>query len=108
MSGYNCGLLVFGETGSGKAQTLSGSRGTDGVLAPLLEDVFKGLDSDRGQMSATVHCWELHNELLVDLLNPANKRLSVSESASAGYQVQNITTREVGDSRLAASSSSFV
>ena len=51
VAGFNCSLLCFGESGSGKTYTLTGeeSTGVDGVIQLMIKDLFDKTSTGYGE-----------------------------------------------------------
>ncbi|KAL7274763.1 Kinesin-related motor protein [Rhizina undulata] len=76
LSGYNCTIFAYGQTGTGKTYTMSGNM-TDnfgtysdsaGIIPRTLYRLFTRLDSDDADNSVKCSFIELYNEELKDLL----------------------------------------
>ena len=51
IAGFNCSLLCFGESGSGKTYTLTGeeSAGVDGIIQLMIKDLFDKISTGYGK-----------------------------------------------------------
>lgn len=78
LSGYNCTIFAYGQTGTGKTYTMTGdmsdSFGTyadqAGIIPRTLYNLFKRLGPDNADNSVKCSFVELYNEELKDLLSP--------------------------------------
>lgn len=77
ISGYNCTIFAYGQTGTGKTYTMSGDM-TDtfgllsdaaGIIPRTLYSLFGKLDADEIEYAVKVSFIELYNEELRDLLS---------------------------------------
>ncbi|QGA12453.1 hypothetical protein EYB26_000097 [Talaromyces marneffei] len=89
LSGYNCTIFAYGQTGTGKTYTMSGDMtDTLGILsenAGIIPRVLYSLFSKLEDRESTVKCSfiELYNEELRDLLSPDDKaNLKIYENES--------------------------
>jgi hypothetical protein len=80
----NAGVLVFGESGTGKSFTLNGDSANPGLIPRTLDDLFQRVDTFNAEnsgtqgMSVTSQCFELYNGNMYDLFwraENANKNL---------------------------------
>lgn len=77
LSGYNCTIFAYGQTGTGKTYTMSGDMedsfgsysDTAGIVPRCLYKLFHKLDSDGTEYSVKCSFIELYNEELRDLLS---------------------------------------
>ncbi|KAK4144803.1 kinesin-like protein bimC [Dichotomopilus funicola] len=77
LSGYNCTIFAYGQTGTGKTYTMSGdlteSMGmlsdNAGIIPRVLQALFKKLELDEQENSVRCSFIELYNEELRDLLS---------------------------------------
>lgn len=89
LSGYNCTIFAYGQTGTGKTYTMSGDMtDTLGILsenAGIIPRVLYSLFTKLEDRESTVKCSfiELYNEELRDLLSPDDKaNLKIYENES--------------------------
>ncbi|KAL1507447.1 hypothetical protein AB1Y20_008284 [Prymnesium parvum] len=66
-SGYNSSVFAYGQTGSGKTHTMFGTDEDPGFIPRVSEGLF---EECRG-WSVEVSFFEVYNEVVLDLLNPA-------------------------------------
>jgi kinesin family member 11 len=78
LTGYNCTIFAYGQTGTGKTYTMSGDM-TDslgllsdaaGIIPRVLYTLFQKLETDEVECSVKCSFIELYNEELRDLLSP--------------------------------------
>lgn len=81
LSGYNCTVFAYGQTGTGKTFTMEGERSPDagvswendplaGIVPRTLSQLFDELRLLQVYFSVKVSFLELYNEELIDLLSP--------------------------------------
>ncbi|RUS86464.1 hypothetical protein EGW08_005779 [Elysia chlorotica] len=80
LSGYNCTIFAYGQTGTGKTFTMEGERSLDtsttwerdplsGIIPRALHQIFEDLQNQKDvEFSVRVSFLELYNEELFDLL----------------------------------------
>ena len=66
--GYNSTLIVYGQTGTGKSHTMSGTESEPGIVQLTLGDVFAKLASHPGA-TVKMSYIEVYNEVAIDLLD---------------------------------------
>lgn len=91
ISGYNCTIFAYGQTGTGKTYTMSGDM-TDtlgilsdeaGIIPRALHALFKKLEADETESSVKCSFIELYNEELRDLISPdENSKLKIFDDNS--------------------------
>jgi kinesin family protein 11 len=91
LSGYNCTIFAYGQTGTGKTYTMSGDM-TDtlgllsdaaGIIPRVLYSLFQNLESDEVECSVKCSFIELYNEELRDLLSVDDSvKLKIYDDAS--------------------------
>lgn len=97
LSGYNCTVFAYGQTGTGKTYTMEGERSDfecswqddprAGIVPRALDQLFENL-SDSGCSQVAVSYMELYNEKLYDLLNPTDDFASLSIYEDKGGKVK--------------------
>ncbi|KAJ8013907.1 hypothetical protein DPEC_G00034700 [Dallia pectoralis] len=81
ISGYNCTVFAYGQTGTGKTFTMEGERSPDeeftweedplaGIIPRTLHQIFEKLTDGGTEFSVKVSLLEIYNEELFDLLSP--------------------------------------
>jgi kinesin family member 11 len=91
LSGYNCTIFAYGQTGTGKTYTMSGDMTETlgmlsddaGIIPRVLQQLFNKLELDDTENSVKVSFIELYNEELRDLLSAEeNAKLKIYDDAS--------------------------
>nr|XP_039260163.1 kinesin-like protein KIF11-A [Styela clava] len=83
LAGYNCTVLAYGQTGTGKTFTMEGERSGDldytwendplaGIIPRTLSQLFDRLEKESAEFSIHVSLLEIYNELIYDLLSPTD------------------------------------
>nr|XP_046188449.1 kinesin-like protein KIF11 isoform X2 [Oncorhynchus gorbuscha] len=81
ISGYNCTVFAYGQTGTGKTFTMEGERSPNeeftweedplaGIIPRTLHQIFEKLSENGTEFSVKVSLLEIYNEELFDLLSP--------------------------------------
>lgn len=91
LSGYNCTIFAYGQTGTGKTYTMSGDM-TDtlgilsdeaGIIPRALHSLFNRLERDETEYSVKCSFIELYNEELRDLISlDENSKLKIFDDNS--------------------------
>ncbi|OAL33580.1 hypothetical protein AYO20_07087 [Fonsecaea nubica] len=91
LTGFNCTIFAYGQTGTGKTYTMSGDM-TDtlgllsdaaGIIPRVLYSLFQKLEADEVECSVKCSFIELYNEELRDLLSPDDSaKLKIFDDAS--------------------------
>src|SRR5436309_14982790 len=88
LSGYNCTIFAYGQTGTGKTYTMSGDMADTlgllsdaaGIIPRVLYWLFQRLETDQIECSVKCSFIELYNEELRDLLSiDDNVKLKIYE-----------------------------
>lgn len=95
LSGYNCTVFAYGQTGTGKTFTMEGERSPEanvswendplaGIVPRTLSQLFDELRLLQVDFSVKVSFLELYNEELIDLLSPTEDttKLKIFEDGS--------------------------
>jgi kinesin family member 11 len=90
LSGFNCTIFAYGQTGTGKTYTMSGDISdvlplpdAAGIIPRVLYALFNKLDGDELENSVKVSFIELYNEELRDLLSTDdNIKLKIFEDST--------------------------
>ena len=96
ITGYNCTIFAYGQTGTGKTYTMSGEvvdhhghlSDAAGIIPRVLHYLFKETATEGADSSVKVSFIELYNEELRDLLSPdENSKLKVYNDEKTGATV---------------------
>lgn len=91
LTGYNCTIFAYGQTGTGKTYTMSGDMSESlgylseaaGIIPRVLQSLFHSLDSEETESTVKCSFIELYNEELRDLLSPdESAKLKIFEDNS--------------------------
>ncbi|KAI1751835.1 P-loop containing nucleoside triphosphate hydrolase protein [Xylaria castorea] len=91
LSGYNCTIFAYGQTGTGKTYTMSGDMEDTfgllsdeaGIIPRVLYSLFKKLDKEGTESFVKCSFIELYNEELRDLMSvEENAKLKIFDDAS--------------------------
>ncbi|KAK6070419.1 kinesin related protein 2 [Seiridium cupressi] len=91
LSGMNCTIFAYGQTGTGKTYTMSGDMSDTfgilsdnaGIIPRVLHSLFKKLEGDETESSVKCSFIELYNEELRDLISPEdNAKLKIFDDTS--------------------------
>ncbi|KAK4038378.1 P-loop containing nucleoside triphosphate hydrolase protein [Parachaetomium inaequale] len=91
LSGYNCTIFAYGQTGTGKTYTMSGDltetmgmlSDNAGIIPRVLQALFNKLELDEQENSVRCSFIELYNEELRDLLSSDdNAKLKIYDDTS--------------------------
>ncbi|XP_069479620.1 kinesin-like protein KIF18A isoform X2 [Ambystoma mexicanum] len=95
LNGYNCTVLAYGATGSGKTHTMLGSANSPGVMFLTMLELYKRIEllKDEKICNVALSYLEVYNEQIRDLLGNS-KPLAVCEDANKGVVVQNLTLHQ--------------
>ena len=108
LEGYSATLLAYGQTGSGKTYSVSGAEHVivdedytggdprEGVVPRAAREIYQAVEARGGGVSYSVKaaCFEIYNEQVLDLLNPAAGQLAIRESKAQGFFVENLLVVE--------------
>ena len=111
LSGYNCTIFAYGQTGTGKTYTMSGDMTETlgmlsdeaGIIPRVLQKLFTKLQLDDTEHCVKVSFIELYNEELRDLLSvEETAKLKIYDDASrrghAGTMVQGMEEKHIKNS----------
>mmetsp|Transcript_10078 Transcript_10078/g.15095 ORF Transcript_10078/g.15095 Transcript_10078/m.15095 type:complete len:825 (+) Transcript_10078:64-2538(+) len=94
-NGFNCTILAYGQTGTGKTWSMMGIVGTEnqGVIPRIVEDIFTGIQNAdvNIEFAVEVSYVEIYLENIKDLLHPANDNLKIRENREKGIWIQGVT-----------------
>eukprot|EP00397_Hematodinium_sp_SG-2012_P013103 GEMP01013296.1.p1 GENE.GEMP01013296.1~~GEMP01013296.1.p1 ORF type:complete len:730 (+),score=153.45 GEMP01013296.1:191-2380(+) len=97
VDGYNGTVFAYGQTGTGKTHTMSGTQDDPGVTPRSFEHIFKHISAsstnNQKQFLVRVSFLEIYNEEIRDLLskNPKSK-LDLKDHPDHGVYVRDLTT----------------
>ncbi|KAK9479038.1 P-loop containing nucleoside triphosphate hydrolase protein [Lipomyces japonicus] len=82
LSGYNCTIFAYGQTGTGKTYTMSGDvterfgtfANEAGIIPRTLYRLFQALENEKSEYSVKCSFIELYNEELRDLISKEDDR----------------------------------
>lgn len=94
--GYNGTVLAYGQTGTGKTYTMTGSKEIDagGVIPNTFSHIFSHIAKAREELTFLIHVTylEIYNETVRDLLSKKPQQgLEVREHSSYGVFVQDLS-----------------
>jgi kinesin family member 11 len=91
LSGYNCTIFAYGQTGTGKTYTMSGDMNDTfglladaaGIIPRVLYNLFNKLEADETESTVRCSFIELYNEELRDLISyEENAKLKIFDDTS--------------------------
>lgn len=90
ISGYNCTIFAYGQTGTGKTYTMSGDMTESfgmmsdaaGIIPRVLNALFRKLEDDDTESAVRCSFIELYNEELRDLLSADDGKLKIYDDNS--------------------------
>ena len=112
MTGFNCTIFAYGQTGTGKTYTMEGLRDPEtssfvgsehaGIIPRTIESIFAELEASGAEYSVRVSYLEIYNEELHDLLGLSEPPLPLrifednkgSSSRSAGGSMMTVHNLE--------------
>lgn len=78
--GFNATILAYGQTGTGKSFTISGTRTEPGIIPRAVEDIFTKINEARDtQFLLRASFLQLYKEQIQDLLDTRTKNLRIRE-----------------------------
>eukprot|EP01124_Arcella_intermedia_P025828 TRINITY_DN4706_c0_g1_i9.p1 TRINITY_DN4706_c0_g1~~TRINITY_DN4706_c0_g1_i9.p1 ORF type:complete len:616 (+),score=104.72 TRINITY_DN4706_c0_g1_i9:54-1901(+) len=91
LEGINGTIFAYGQTSSGKTHTMVGSPSCPGVIPLSIDHIFKKIESslDR-EFLVRLSYMEIYNEIITDLLRPANSHLKIREDMQGPF-VESLT-----------------
>lgn len=109
LTGYNCTIFAYGQTGTGKTYTMSGDMTSTlgllsdeaGIIPRVLHALFNKLEAEETENNVRCSFIELYNEELRDLLSPEDggKQLKIYDDNSrknhAATVVQGMEERHI-------------
>lgn len=106
-AGFNCTVLAYGPTGSGKSYTMGFSQNPedssdDAIVQRMISDLFDNIISTNSKVTCSM--LEIHNEELCDLLTKQDIPLNLRETPSGEIQIRGLSVVDVKSSQAALSS----
>ena len=107
VAGYNCSLLAYGQTSSGKSYSMMGSADEEGRgliprICAALFDLIAAAPPPSASGDSVVRKLEcsyieIYSEKIRDLLDPRKKNLKVRESPKTGPYIEGVSVCAVSD-----------
>jgi kinesin family protein 5 len=93
LDGYNCTVIAYGLTGTGKTYTMMGSKLDEGIIPRLVYNLFDSINETNEDIEYTIQVsyLEIYLEKIRDLLNTKHTNLRIRESPYKGIWVQGLT-----------------
>ena len=97
MSGFNCTVFAYGQTGAGKSHTMMGPQDglleNFGIIPRIVRDIFLAIEAadEDEEFTVKVSYVEIYREKIRDLLNPSKANLPIRESRRRGIYVEGAT-----------------
>jgi centromeric protein E len=86
MAGVNGTIFAYGVTSSGKTHTMHGNQRSPGIIPLAVKDAFSIIqETPRREFLLRVSYFEIYNEVVNDLLNPAGQNLRIREDEQGTY-----------------------
>ncbi|KAG7549775.1 Kinesin motor domain [Arabidopsis thaliana x Arabidopsis arenosa] len=86
MAGINGTIFAYGVTSSGKTHTMHGDQRSPGIIALAVKDAFSIIqETPRREFLLRVSYFEIYNEVVNDLLNPAGQNLRIREDEQGTF-----------------------
>jgi hypothetical protein len=100
LDGLNGTIFAYGVTSSGKTHTMMGDDVTPGVVPHAIAELFHLIGKLTKRKEITVHMsmLEIYNEVVNDLLNPANTNLRLREDPKRGIYVEGVQEEQLRNS----------
>jgi hypothetical protein len=96
MNGYHGVIFAYGQTSSGKTYTIHGSEEDPGMIPRSVEAMFEWIENTPSRdFVMRISYLEIYNEVVNDLITPANSNLKVREDATSGVFVENLSESNV-------------
>uniref|UniRef100_A0A915JPM7 Kinesin-like protein n=1 Tax=Romanomermis culicivorax TaxID=13658 RepID=A0A915JPM7_ROMCU len=99
LAGFNCCLMAYGPTGSGKTYSIMGTVSRPGIICRFCSDLFAKLnDYDTGEsFTIQIAYYEIYNERIFDLLSSRDEDqlLKVRENPQTGPYVEGLVAHDV-------------
>ncbi|CAL9229420.1 unnamed protein product [Arabidopsis halleri] len=86
MAGINGTIFAYGVTSSGKTHTMHGDQRSPGIIPLAVKDAFSIIqETPRREFLLRVSYFEIYNEVVNDLLNPAGQNLRIREDEQGTF-----------------------
>lgn len=104
LTGINCTVFAYGQTGTGKTFTMTGDDSIDngtfsadaGIIPRVIYKLFAAIDTKGRDCCVSFSCVELYNEELSDLLEDDDKKLRIiDDSAKRTVTIQGLSDYQV-------------
>ena len=97
LDGINGTIFAYGVTSSGKTHTMMGDDVTPGIVPHAIAELFHEIGKLTTRKEITVHMsmMEIYNEVVNDLLNPANTNMKLREDPRRGIYVDGIQEEQL-------------
>ncbi|EAY16829.1 Kinesin motor domain containing protein [Trichomonas vaginalis G3] len=95
LDGFNCTVLAYGASGSGKTFSMAGTQENPGLMSRSVEHIFQSIKLRTGRAAKIRMSYlEIYNENIRDLLNPTdskNKELKIVDDPEHGITVTGLS-----------------
>ncbi|GMR48064.1 hypothetical protein PMAYCL1PPCAC_18259, partial [Pristionchus mayeri] len=95
LEGISSSIMAYGQSGSGKTHTLTGSRFEDGVVQMAIKRVFQKIEESNRTFALRMSICEVYNEKIFDLIGNGVD-LSIMESVN-GIHIDGLTEMPLTD-----------
>ncbi|KAH7623805.1 hypothetical protein Ndes2526B_g01051 [Nannochloris sp. 'desiccata'] len=97
LDGLNGTIFAYGVTSSGKTHTMMGDDVTPGIVPHAIAELYHliGKLSKRKEITVHMSMLEIYNEVVNDLLNPANTNLRLREDPKRGIYVEGVQEEQL-------------
>jgi kinesin family protein 3/17 len=106
LSGFNCTIFAYGQTGTGKTYTMDGIEGKPdkaGIIPRSFGQIFAAIRNAPATTDYLVRAsmYELYNEELIDSFAKGDKRekLEIHEDPKSGFYVKNLTILNIKEEK---------
>jgi len=98
LNGFNCTLLAYGQSGSGKSYSMIGIPNKLGIIYRALQDFFEQKENTAKdeEIELELSFTDIYNDQIIDLLNIHSKnKLRVRADRKTGMYIQGLTIHAV-------------
>ncbi|XP_024085919.1 kinesin-like protein KLP2 isoform X3 [Cimex lectularius] len=104
LAGYNCTILVYGQTATGKTYTMEGiisskinAHCQNGIIPRSFIQIMECIHSVPCRSTIMISFFEIYNEEIIDLIGGTNSnlKLQIYENAKEEYIIKNLTKIKV-------------